>query len=252
MPRSKIHAAGGVVWRSSNREVEVAVVHRPRYDDWSLPKGKLTDSEYPLFGAVREVHEEIGAQVGVSRRLGRVEYAVEAERKLVDYWTMRHLDGAFEPSSEVDVVEWLTPAKARKRLDYPTDRSILADFAALPVPDSVVVLVRHARAGKRSEWRGDDALRPLDPSGEAQAQALVPFLECFAPTRIVSADRNRCVQTLEPFSSSAAVPLEIDPTFSDDSYEQSPAGSRTALYALAKPGQVTVVCSQGLTIPSLI
>lgn len=252
MARSAITAAGGVVWREAHRSVEVAVVHRPRYDDWSLPKGKLDADEHPLLGAVREVREELGASVAVSRRLGRVEYKVDSHRKSVDFWTMRYREGAFEPSSEVDAVEWLTPAKARKRLDYQTDRAILADFAALPVPDSTVVLVRHARAGRRSDWRGDDALRPLDDAGMARAQALVPLLASFAPTRVVSADRARCIETVRPFAAACGLPLEVDPVFNDESYARSPSTSRTALFALAKPGQVTVVCSQGLTIPSLI
>jgi 8-oxo-dGTP pyrophosphatase MutT (NUDIX family)/phosphohistidine phosphatase SixA len=250
--RSRIHAAGGVVWRGSHRAVDVAVVHRPRYDDWSLPKGKLTDDESPLAAAVREVGEEMGAHVAASRRLGRIQYAVDDERKVVDYWAMRHLDGAFAPSDEVDEIDWLIPSKAHKRLDYATDRSILADFAAMPMPDSVVVLVRHARAGKRSDWRGDDVLRPLDDSGRKQAEHLVPFLTCFAPDRVVSADRARCSETVAPFAAAAGVPLQIDPTFNDDSYARSPSASRTALFSLAKPGHVTVVCSQGLTIPSLI
>ena len=252
MARTGIRAAGGVVWRESSRTIDVAVVHRPRYDDWTLPKGKLDAGETPLLGAVREVREELHAEVAVSRRLGRVHYDVDSARKTVDYWTMRYRDGAFEPSDEVDAVEWLSPSKARKRLDYRNDREILADFAALPVPDSVVILVRHARAGQRSDWDGDDSLRPLDDSGRAQAEALTPFLACFAPTRVVSADRARCIQTVEPFAASAGLGLEVDPTFDDESYARSSSGSRTALYSLAKPGQVTVVCSQGLTIPSLV
>src|SRR5512139_3562201 len=113
-----VAAAGGVVWRGNHKSVEVALVHRPRYDDWTLPKGKLADGETELAAAVREVGEEIGSTVAVSRRIGRIRYDVEGVRKTVTYWVMRDLGGEFRPGAEVDAVEWLTPGKARKRLSY--------------------------------------------------------------------------------------------------------------------------------------
>jgi 8-oxo-dGTP diphosphatase len=114
------------------------------------------------------------------------------------------------------------------------------------------VLVRHAKAGKRSEWRGDDHLRPLDATGERQAAELATLLALFAPTQIYSADRTRCVQTVEPLAATLGLAVRIDPVFSDENYAKGPDGTQTSLLALAKPGKVSVVCSQGLTIPSLI
>src|ERR1700744_5312775 len=104
-----IRAAGGVVWRARKSKVEVALVHRPRYDDWSLPKGKLHEGETELAGAAREVAAEIGARVAVSRRIGEISYDVATARKTVGYWVMRHLAGEFVPNDEVDKVEWLRP-----------------------------------------------------------------------------------------------------------------------------------------------
>jgi phosphohistidine phosphatase SixA/8-oxo-dGTP pyrophosphatase MutT (NUDIX family) len=247
-----IAAAGGVVWRGRQGNLEVALVHRPRYDDWSLPKGKLRDGEFELGAAVREVGEELGASVAVSRRIGRIHYRSEGLRKTVTYWAMRHLDGEFGPGDEVDAVQWLTPAEARPQLSYPVDRPVLADFAALPVPDSVIVLVRHAKAGKRSEWRSEDWLRPLDPAGLEQARRLAAFLRYFAPQRVISAPLTRCVQTVEPLARSLCVDVHIDPVFADEAYLANPTATETALLSLAKPGKVTVVCSQGTTIPALI
>ena len=253
MPPSRtVAAAGGVVWRDGTGDVEVALVHRPRYDDWSLPKGKLEHREPELSAAVREVGEELGATVAVSRRLGRVRYHHDGLKKTVVYWAMRHLDGAFVPGAEVDAVEWLSPAQAGKRLTYGVDRPVLADFAALPVPDSVIVLVRHAKAGKRSDWPGEDRLRPLDAAGVHQATDLVGLLRCFAPQQVISADVTRCVQTVEPLARSLGVDVRLDPAFADDSYVETPTATQTALLSLAKPGTVTVVCSQGTTIPGLI
>ncbi|PZS13450.1 MAG: NUDIX hydrolase [Pseudonocardiales bacterium] len=253
MPSSpSVAAAGGVVWRGRHGDIEVALVHRPRYDDWTLPKGKLEHGESELAAAVREVGEELGAAVAVSRRIGRVRYRHDGANKTVCYWAMRFLTGEFRPGDEVDAVEWLSPANARRRLSYPVDCPVLADFAALPVPDSVILLVRHAKAGKRSEWRGEDRLRPLDPAGARQAQQLVRFLSCFAPQRVLSADLTRCVQTVEPLARSLGVDVRIDPAFDDDSYLATPTATETALLSLAKPGAVTVVCSQGTAIPALI
>jgi 8-oxo-(d)GTP phosphatase len=251
-PSRPVVAAGGVVWRGRHGDVEVAVVHRPRYDDWTLPKGKLRPGESELTASVREVAEELGASVAVSRRLGRIRYHYDGVRKTVAYWAMRYLDGDFAPGDEVDAVEWLPPAKARKRLSYSVDRPVLADFAALPVPDSVLVLVRHAKAGKRSEWHGEDSLRPLDPTGLEQAQRLAAFLRHFAPQRVISAPPTRCLQTVEPLAQLLGIDVAVDPVFADECYVQRPTAAQTSLLALAKPGNVTVVCSQGTTIPGLI
>src|SRR5690242_10446701 len=112
----------------------MAIIHRPRYDDWSLPKGKLLDGEAPLTAAVREVAEELGARVAVSRRIGEFSYDVATGRKTVTYWVMRQIDGSFEPTDEVDAVEWLRPKAARDELTYDIDRRVIADFSAVPIP----------------------------------------------------------------------------------------------------------------------
>ena len=252
MAKQSIRAAGGVVWRRSGGPLEVAVVHRPRYDDWSLPKGKVTGEETRLETAVREVGEELGARVAVSRRIGQFRYEAEGVPKKVTYWVMRYRSGEFVPNDEVDEMRWLPVRDARTALSYEVDRSVLSDFAALPVPDSVIVLVRHAKAGKRGDWPGDDALRPLDESGKAQAARLAVLLACFTPTRIYAADRVRCVSTMEPLAATLDLEVRTDPAFSDESYAQSPAATQTALLALTKPGHVSVVCSQGDAIPGLI
>ena len=266
MGNGTVAAAGGVVWRPGERtKPEVALIHRPRYDDWTLPKGKLHAGESPLAGAVREVGEEIGAAVAVGRRLVRVRYPLGAARKEVSYWAMRYLGGALSRAGhastgggtptaggEVDDVVWLTPGKARKQVTYEVDRRVLADFAAAPVADSVVVLVRHAKAGKRSDWNGDDYERPLDPAGEQQAGALVEFLSYFCPDRIYSARPLRCRQTVQPLADALDLAVRVAPEFDDEEYARAPEATLTTLHALAKPGRVSVVCSQGVTIPALV
>jgi 8-oxo-dGTP diphosphatase len=241
-----------VVWRNRHGKIEIAAIHRPRYDDWSLPKGKLDDGETELVAAAREVREEIGAQVAVSRRIGETSYDTPTGRKSVSYWAMRYLGGLFTPTGEVDGLDWLRPGDARELLSYDVDRRILADFEAVPLPDSVIVLVRHAKAGRRADWHGDDLDRPLDKTGRAQADRLAELLPLFAPDRIVSAEPVRCVDTVKPLAERLELGVRVDPAFGDVAYGASPDASEDALLALAKPGRVSVVCSQGDAIPGLV
>lgn len=251
-PGKAIVAAGGVVWRLRDGVPEVLVIHRPRYDDWSLPKGKPLPGEPELAAAVREVGEEVGAEVAVQKRVATVKYLVDDTRKKVTYWAMRYRGGEFVANDEVDAVEWLRIAAAHQRLSYDVDRGVLRDFAGSPVADSVIVLVRHAKAGRRSDWPGDDRLRPLDESGRRQAEILSTLLSLFAPTGIYAADLTRCVQTVEPLAFATNLQVRLEPAFADDNYADGPDGTVTALLALAKPGKVSVVCSQGDAIPALV
>jgi 8-oxo-dGTP diphosphatase len=247
-----LRAGGGVVWQLQDGVPAVALVHRPRYDDRSLPKGKLEQGESLLLAAVREVREELGAQVAVSRRIGDFSYETSLGRKTVTYWVMRHLGGAFEPSEEVDAAQWVAPKAARKALSYEVDRRVLEDFVALPVPDSVIVLVRHAKAGRRAEWRGDDRDRPLENAGTAQAQRLGELLAVFAPDHIFSVDLARCTDTVAPLAERLGLPVQTDAAFGDEAFHASASATEDALMALAKPGRVSIVCSQGDAIPGLI
>jgi len=247
-----IRAAGGVVWRDDSGPLRIAVIHRDRYDDWSLPKGKLNHGESRLSAAVREVHEETGAVVVATRRLIETAYLVDDVPKTVQFWAMRYRSGEFTRNSEVDDLRWLPLPEARTALTHDVDRSVLDAFAARPVPQSVIVLLRHAKAGRRTQWQGDDRLRPLDKAGRLQARELPAFLSAFTPVSVVSADRVRCVQTLEPFAVATGMDLAISPAFSDESYLDDPEATRNELLALAKSLPAAVVCSQGIAVPGLV
>ena len=110
----------GVVASSDDgAEPEVAVIHRPRYDDWSLPKGKVDPGESEPVTAVREVHEETGYSSHLGRRLTSVSYPVETQGiKKVRYWAARAVDGDFTPNDEVDELKWLPVSAAIKQLQY--------------------------------------------------------------------------------------------------------------------------------------
>jgi 8-oxo-dGTP diphosphatase len=243
-----VRAAGGVV----ERDGLIALVHRPRYDDWSLPKGKLDDGESPAVGARREITEETGARTVLTQYLTRVTYPVDAATKIVDYWQMRHLGGDFEPSDEVDAVEWLPYDDARSRLTYEHDRKVIDASLRLPAIESVLVLVRHARAGSRSQWDGPDELRPLEESGLIQSIALAPFLGAFGADRIVSADRTRCVQTVEPLSAFVGRPIERDGRLGDEGYKKDPKRALEVVYGLLADAPSVVLSSQGDAIPAML
>ena len=191
-----IRAAGAVLWRPAAAGPLIALVHRPRYDDWSLPKGKLDAGEHPLEAAVREVREESGFTATVGRRLPSTAYRSTAGPKAVDYWAMLADDGRFTPGNEVDDLAWLPSGDALPRLSYSHDRDVVEDFRRLTA-DTVVLLVRHGEAGERGSWPQADELRPLDPVGVRQALRLAAVLVLFGPRRIVCADRVRCTQTLD-------------------------------------------------------
>ena len=126
----EIRAAGGVVVRRQGEQDEVLVVHRPRYDDWTFPKGKLKGGESDEQGALREVEEETGLRCQLGRELPSVSYVDHhGRRKSVRYWEMSALGGTFEPNSEVDQVRWLPAEEADRTLTYTRDRDLLENLA---------------------------------------------------------------------------------------------------------------------------
>jgi len=127
-----VKAAGGVVWRrveAGGDDVEVLVVHRPKYDDWTLPKGKLKSGEADEEGALREVEEETGLRCVLGEEVAGTSYLDRAGRpKEVRYWAMQPVGGSFAANDEVDDVRWLSPPEADVVLTYDRDRSVLASL----------------------------------------------------------------------------------------------------------------------------
>jgi 8-oxo-dGTP diphosphatase len=253
-----IRAAGAVLWKLEGGRPLVAVVHRPRYDDWSLPKGKLFSGEDAAAGAVREVSEETGHMLVLGRRLGEVSYVVlpgAAKRygpKTVEYWAARVTGGQFTGNDEVDQLRWLRPEDATPTLSYPWDRTVLTRFVALPAETSTVLLVRHAKAGDRDEWDGDDRLRPLSNPGLRQAKTLRQWLQLFGPRRVYSAPRLRCVETVLGVAEDLGVDVVTDERATEESYWDDPAVGRAWLLEIAAGDGPAAVCSQGGAIPGLV
>jgi 8-oxo-dGTP pyrophosphatase MutT (NUDIX family) len=269
-----IPAAGGVVWRPAGdgeaiegkaiegdaiegEAIEVALIHRPRYDDWSLPKGKLDAGEHALTAAVREICEETGLVVVAGRRSLRTTYPVRQGTKRVDYWLMRAVgSGGFSPNDEVDELRWLPPAEARDLLSHEHDRAVLADAGRTDVPrELTLLLVRHARAGDRADFEGPDELRPLDRRGREQAERLAEVLPAFGPVELLSADRVRCRQTLEPLAERLGIAVGRAPGLGEEEFQAEPQAGLALVERLLEPRRdpgVTVVCSQGGAIPSVL
>lgn len=244
-----VRAAGAVVWRPTG---EIALVHRPRHDDWSFPKGKLEPGETAPFAAVREVAEEAGVAVTLGPSLGEIRYQVAEGAKLVRYWAAPAGAGSFAVNEETDELAWVPPSRARELLTYPHDLDVLARFVARGRPSSILVLVRHAKAGSRQNWDGPDALRPLSSPGREQAGALAGFLALFGPRRIVSAPPLRCRDTVAPLASALGLTVADEPLLGEEGYWADPTAGFERFRALAAEPGVTLIAGQGGVIPDVV
>lgn len=251
---SVVYAAGGVVWREdADGTVEVALVHRPRYDDWTLPKGKVEHGETLIAAAVREILEETGYRVRLGRHLRMVSYDLRGPgRKHVHYWSAEVTGGEFTPNDEVDELRWLPVESAEAELSYRLDQRVLTSFRALPARLDTMLLVRHAKAGRKARYRGDDRLRPLEKVGRAQAEAMLGLLLAFGPTRVHSADRVRCHQTVAPLADELNLPIEDETALSEEAYAEDPKAGRKRIREIGRDSGIHVVCSQGKVIPPLL
>jgi 8-oxo-dGTP diphosphatase len=252
-----IRAAGGVVWRRTpgGALVEVAVIHRPRYDDWSLPKGKLAPGEAEVEGAVREVLEETGFHVRVGRPLGETRYekvvADVSRPKVVRWWAMEAAAGTFSPTLEVDRLRWVGLDEADRILTRETDRDVLHRFAQGPAPTRTLLVVRHARAGSAASWAGDDRERPLDPCGQAQADELVRLLARFDVETIWAPSLKRCIDSMAPFAAAFGLAIGAADVLSEAGYPGREDEAVDLVRSAAGTRDVAV-CSQGDVIPDLV
>jgi len=250
-----IRAAGGVLWRCPGDDMEVALVHRPEYRDWSLPKGKPRRGEHPLVTACREVAEETGVPAVAGQRLAIEHYHTASGPKAVEYWAMHGPDAEFAPTAEVDQLAWLRLPQARRRLSYWRDSDALDALEALEetaTADRAVLLVRNGHALRRARWAGSDGDRPLDAEGHLQAKALSRVLPTFGPSRLLSAPPPRCADTMEPLATDLGLPVEIEPALEEDRYALDPRHGLTRILELASAEGATAVCAPGVVIQHLL
>ncbi|WP_445169584.1 NUDIX hydrolase [Mycolicibacterium sp. Dal123E01] len=253
-PQRVVVAAGAALWRPDpdTGDVQLALIHRPRYDDWSLPKGKVDPGENEPVAAVREIWEETGQRSQLGRRLIQTHYQVAQGSKVVHYWAARALGGDFTPGDEVDRLEWLPINEAMERISYPHDREVLKAFTKENADTSTVLIVRHGTAGIKSRYKGDDRSRPLDKNGRTQAESLVGQLIAFGATDIYAADRVRCIQTVEPLAQELGVKVTAEADLTEEAYAADPDAAHQRIAEIAALGGTPVICTQGKVIPYLL
>ena len=285
-----VEAAGGIIYRKRNTidssntsdlkktgnqadmisddDFELCLVYRPKYDDWSWPKGKNEPKESHRHTAVREVGEETGYAVTLGPHIAQIEYPLENEGKKsisksgaknssqnnnktevvkrIHYWMMREIDenaamkrlpafGPIKPAkpTEIGNVTWLTPSKARKKLTHDSDRKVLDAFLeklhAGQTEYKTLILVRHGKAESRKSWQGSEATRPITPLGSASSYALGRELACYAPNRIVSSPWKRCVETVATFAHDSSLYIEQIAELTEDHHENKPKSTLSVL-----------------------
>lgn len=265
-------AAGAVLWRFTDGKnvtdakkskstgkikdsaIEVALIHRPRYDDWSLAKGKVDPGENLAGTAIREIEEETGLTVTLGWLLGYVHYPVGNRTKVVYYWTAEVTDGEFEANDEADELRWVSPDEAKELCSYDIDKDIL-DAALKMIKlgcDRRVLYVRHAKAHNRQGWAGDDDLRPLTKKGRRQSELLVSELSGYRPQAISSAAPDRCVHTATPLAQELDLPITVEKNLGDAGWSLSPDIAVDAFAKATRGTPVSVVVAQGSVIPGVL
>ena len=247
-----IIAAGAVLWRIRDAHLEICIIHRPKYDDWSLPKGKVEDGEHILSTAVREVEEETGHRIVLGRPLPAQRYLAGNRPKVVYYWAAHAPDGTsdWQPTREVDRVEFLPAGAALSKLSYQHDAAVVTELAEGPLQTSPLVLLRHTMAIGRSDWEGPDAARPLSAEGLAEADRLVTVLGAYGRLRVVSSDAVRCTESVRPYVEHSGSTLEVTSALSETGHESQPVAP--LVDRLLADGEPALVCSHRPVLPDLL
>ena len=249
-----IRAAGALLWREiAAGEIEIALVHRPRYDDWSLPKGKIDENETALACAYREVFEETGIKARFTRQLGSVEYEDNGAQKRVKYWVAQALGTSdFVANEEVDQLRWLKPTDSIELATHQSDKEMIERFLEIEGPTDTLIILRHTKALERGDWDGDDSLRTLNENGLAQAKSLIDHLAPFAIDEIYSSDFTRCVQTVSPLGESRGLVVSKVPSLNEATFESDPERSISFANALKQDERNILICSHNPVIPTML
>lgn len=264
MTETVIYAAGAVCWRILDGAPHILVVHRAKYADVTLPKGKVDPGESLPQAAQREVQEETGLKVTLGVPLGITNYVISSGReKYVHYWAAKVSESAvhastFVPNDEIAAIEWVTPRRARKYLSYERDVEIVDQWAALfdegVTSTFALIVMRHAKAVSRSRWDDKDALRPLTGSGVGQAASNVQTVRAWRPKRIVTSDAVRCVATVAPLAAAFGINAKRTGKLSQDAWERgtASAGIREVIGKRVRARKTAVLCSHGPVIPDIL
>lgn len=254
LPRDVIRAAGVVLTRGVGKDLEIAIIHRRRRGDWSLPKGKLEPGEHPIEAAVRECAEETGVTPVLDVPLPTQRYPVDGVPKTVEYWRASASEGEFTANKEVDRLRWVHPKEAAAAMTYPRDADLIALAARTP-PTIPFLLLRHTSAEKRSDWARrtgrdrDDPARGLLAHGEWEADRVIPLLRAFGVRHLHSSDAERCLATLRPAAAALGAGIRLEPTVSEEVFVADPAAGQARTVELFAQPWPTVLCTHRPVIP---
>jgi len=249
-----ISAAGAVVWRKhKDNFTEVAIIHRPKYDDWSFPKGKLEIGESLISCAHREVLEETNLQTEFGPHLGQVEYFTPDGLKKVTYWSAKVIaEKPFRANTEVDQLKWIPITKVIEVLTNETDKEIFDKFVKVKFNSKPFILLRHAKAITREEWQGEDDDQPLSSSGQNQAMRLLSTYQVFNIDQIHSSDAVRCYDTVKSMAKGLDIKLEVSSKLSESTYKKDKEKAFDYVRELIKEDKSILICSHNPILPKML
>lgn len=263
-----IESAGALVWRVRGGDLQVQLIHRPRYDDWSWPKGKLDPGETLPTAAAREVAEETGHAVVLGVPLPGLQYLTpDGAVKRVHYWAATRVKSSSPaitarapvPSvdpAEIDDCRWFSADAAAKKLTRAADRIPLAalvqEHTKGRLETSALVIARHGKALSRSNWHGTETDRPLTPAGHGQSVALIPVLAAFGVRAAVTSQWKRCAETIAPYAHAAGITPMNSEYLTEVDHERSPSRVAAVVRELLESATPTVLCTHRPVLPTVL
>lgn len=254
-------AAGALVWRMKKGRLQVLLVHRPSYQDWSWPKGKRDKGEALPVAAVREVEEETGYCIALGAPLSTVRYRLtNGKWKECHYWAAQLTTDAEPwaaardgvkpaPKKEIDANKWVDANKAIKKLTYPHDRAPLFDLLELAdqgrLNTRALVVVRHAKAKRRTRYQGSEASRPLTARiGTNQSERLTQLLAAFGVNELISSPWRRCRETVAPYARAAGIDITEVKALTEAAHRaKSSPVAQLVSEQVKRGGQPTALCT---------
>ena len=249
-----ILAAGAVLWRKGEKKkIEVLIIHRPKYDDWTFPKGKAEIGEPLIACAYREVLEETNIETAFGPYLGEVEYLTNDGKKKVSFWSAKVIkEKEFNSNAEVDQLKWVEVTKVKELLTLNTDKKILEQFLQIEPETKPLILLRHAKAVTRDEWQGEDDDRPLDSYGQNQAKRLLAMYQVFNLEQIHSSDAVRCYDTVVAIAKGLSIKLEVTGKLSESTFKKDKEKAFDYAKDLMKLNESVLLCSHNPILPKML